>query len=203
MDGREKRTQRIVERIKETALQQFSIHGVDAVSMDEIAAAAHVSKVTIYKYFHSKEELQKEVINLYIDQVFAATEALLNSDLDFMEKLKITLTFKNSKMALSSNRYFLDLLQRDQQAEGRLKQYIKNIIFRFVEEGKRQGYIEESISPEIFYLHSEIYRAGYEAKLNEVESIITDPGDHEKLIELYFWGIIKRKENRMEVDNGK
>lgn len=193
MDGRTKRTQQITNRIKETALRLFSSYGIDKVSMDEIAEEANVSKVTIYKYFHSKEDLHREVVNLYADQVIAATEAIVNSDMDFLEKLKLTLMAKTSKMGTSSTRYFIDMLKRDQQAEGRLKQRIKEIIFRFFEEGKRQGYIDENLSFEILYLHSEIYQAGFEAKLSEAESTLTDQEALEKLNDLYFWGIIKRK----------
>lgn len=193
MDGRTKRTQRFNERIKETALQLFLSRGVDQVSMDEIAEAAHVSKVTIYKYFHSKEELHREVVNLYSNQVIAATEAIVNSDMDFMEKLKLALMAKTSKLAMASNRQFLELLKRDQQAEGRLNQQIKNIIFRFFEEGKKQGYIEESVPFEVLYLHNEIYQAGFEAKLGEVESVVVDPETFEKMLDLYFFGIIKHK----------
>jgi AcrR family transcriptional regulator len=191
MDGRTKRTQRNLSRIKETALQLFSTHGVDKVSMDEIAAEANVSKVTIYKYFHSKEELHREVVNLYADQVIAATEEILNSNLDFMEKLKFALLAKTSKMAMASNRYFLDLLKKDEQAEGRMNQQIKNIIFRFFEEGKQQGYIDESLPFDILYLHSEIYQAGFAAKLNDAESILEDQEARKKMLDLFFFGIIK------------
>lgn len=193
MDGRAKRTQRIIERIKETALQLFLTRGVDQVSMDEIAEAANVSKVTIYKYFHSKEVLHKEVVNLYADQVIAATEAIVNSDLDFMEKLKLALMAKTSKLAMASNRQFLDLLKRDQAAEGRLNQQIKSIIFRFFEEGKKQGYIEESVPFDLLYLHNEIYQAGFEAKLSEAEAILVSPEVLQQMLDLYFFGLVKRK----------
>ncbi len=191
MDGRTKRTQRIIDRIKETALEMFATQGVDKISMDEIAAGANVSKVTIYKYFHSKEDLHKAVVNLYADQVIAATEAIISSDLDFMEKLKFALSAKTSKIAMGSNRYFLDLLKQDRQAEGNLNHQIKNIILRFIEEGKQQGYIDESIPTEILYLYSEIYQAGFEAKLVEAETILAEPEALGKMLDLYFYGIIK------------
>lgn len=192
MDGRTKRAQRNIERIKEAALQLFSAHGVDQVSMDEIAAKANVSKVTIYKYFQSKEDLHKEVVNLFADQVIAATEAVFSSDLDFMEKLKFALTAKTGKLAMASNRQFIDLLKQDQQAEGRLNQKIKSIIYRFLEEGKQQGYIDESLSTDILYLYSEIFQAGFEVKLNEVENVLVDSKSLETLLDLFFFGMIDK-----------
>ncbi len=192
MDGRTKRTQRIQARIKETALRLFASYGVEKVSMDEIAEQANVSKVTIYKYFHSKEDLHREVVNLFADQVIAATETLVNSDLDFMEKLKLTLSVKTSPMAMDSNRYFIDLLKQDQQAQGRLNQRIKEIIKRFFEEGQRQGYIDENLPFEILYLHSQIYQAGFEAMLGEVEATVKDEESLGKLLDLYYFGILKK-----------
>ncbi len=192
MDGRTKRTQRILARIKETALRLFASYGVDKVSMDEIAEQANVSKVTIYKYFHSKEDLHREVVNLFADQVIAATETLVNSDLDFMEKLKLTLSVKTSPMAMDSNRYFIDLLKQDQQAQGRLNQRIKEIIKRFFEEGQRQGYIDENLPFEILYLHSQIYQAGFETMLGEVEATVKDEESLGKLLDLYYFGILKK-----------
>jgi TetR/AcrR family transcriptional repressor of mexJK operon len=40
----------------------FLRHGFESASMDEIAAAAGVSKMTVYRHFHSKEELFEGVI---------------------------------------------------------------------------------------------------------------------------------------------
>src|SRR5687768_14679634 len=113
MDGRKKRTQRIIERIKESALELFSSHGVEKVSVDEIARKANVSKVTIYKHFHSKEELQREVVSLYSTKVFAAAEEMLVSDLDFLEKLRVLMMAQINKPQMASNRYLFEMLEKD------------------------------------------------------------------------------------------
>jgi AcrR family transcriptional regulator len=193
MDGRRKRTQRIIDRIQESALELFSARGVEKVSVDEIARKANVSKVTIYKHFHSKEELHREVVNLYANQVFAAAEELLGSDLDFPEKLRLLMMAQINRPQMASNTYLFDMVERDAQAEGRINERLKTIIFRVFEEGKRQGYIEESLPFDILYLHSEIYRAGFKAKLADVESVLADKEAVEKMTNLYFFGIIKRK----------
>jgi len=43
--------------ILSTAIDLFSRHGIDAVTIDEIAAAADVGKGTIYNYFATKEDI--------------------------------------------------------------------------------------------------------------------------------------------------
>jgi AcrR family transcriptional regulator len=44
-------------RILETARELFSRHGIDVTGVAELAAAAHVSKRTLYQHFASKDEL--------------------------------------------------------------------------------------------------------------------------------------------------
>lgn len=43
--------------IVETAIRLFSAHGIDAVTVDQIAAAADIAKGTIYNYFPAKEDI--------------------------------------------------------------------------------------------------------------------------------------------------
>ena len=44
-------------RIVESAIRLFGERGIDAVTVDEIAAAADVGKGTIYNYFRTKEDI--------------------------------------------------------------------------------------------------------------------------------------------------
>ena len=45
------------ERLERTAYELFSRHGIRAVGVDTIVARAGVAKMTLYKYFRSKDEL--------------------------------------------------------------------------------------------------------------------------------------------------
>ncbi|MEN1760850.1 TetR/AcrR family transcriptional regulator [Anoxynatronum sibiricum] len=49
------------QRLLEQAERLFFEKGLKAVTMEEIAAAAGISKMTIYNHFNSKEELFKEI----------------------------------------------------------------------------------------------------------------------------------------------
>src|SRR3954466_9109037 len=64
--GRPKRRLRAEQRresILEAANIVFGQRGYDAVRIDDVAAAAGISKALIYEHFHSKQELYGELMN--------------------------------------------------------------------------------------------------------------------------------------------
>ena len=54
---RESKKRETRQRISDVATELFFDHGFDAVTVDEIAVAAKVSKMTVFNYFARKEEL--------------------------------------------------------------------------------------------------------------------------------------------------
>jgi AcrR family transcriptional regulator len=55
--ARDDRRVRVEAEIEETALELFAARGFEAVTIDEIAEAAGISRRTFFRYFGSKEEL--------------------------------------------------------------------------------------------------------------------------------------------------
>ena len=197
MNGHERRKQRIIDRIKKCALELFAEYGADKVTMDEIAARANVSKMTIYKYFGSKEDLRRDVFSLYFDEILAATEQILDSDLDFMEKLRIALGARTIFPRVVDNQAFFESLENDDQtgsgSEGGARDRIKAIMYRFYEQGKKDGYIKDSVSFEMLYLYYEIMQAGFKAKSIEFAAVLADPTALDQLMDLYYFGFVHRK----------
>src|SRR6516164_10118921 len=54
---REIKKQATRKRIIETGVRIFTARGIEAATVDEIAAAANVGKGTIYNYFETKEDI--------------------------------------------------------------------------------------------------------------------------------------------------
>lgn len=54
--------------ILDAARRMFTQHGFDGASMDQIAAAAGVSKLTVYSHFGDKETLYAAVVKSYCEQ---------------------------------------------------------------------------------------------------------------------------------------
>ncbi|MCC2955107.1 TetR/AcrR family transcriptional regulator [Massilia sp. IC2-477] len=92
--------------IIEAAAAQFRAHGFEATSMDKIAAAAEVSKRTVYNHFPSKEELFAETIVQLFERSAAAHDLAYRSDVGLREQLGELLRLK---MRSLEDRDFLDL----------------------------------------------------------------------------------------------
>ena len=185
-----------MENIKQVALELFAVHGADRVSMDEIAEKAGVSKVTIYKYFGSKEDLYAEAINLFVDEALAATEQVLNSDMDFLAKLKTVLTMQTSSFQWVNADYLYQLWELDSRTAGiseGVRSRVKALMFRFYEEGVQQGYIEPDTSFDLLFLYADVFRAGLKARMVDREAALVDKQALEQLYDLYFFGFIKRE----------
>ncbi|MEW1774056.1 helix-turn-helix domain-containing protein [Streptomyces sp. NPDC086777] len=57
MGLRERKRRRMYEDVSDTAVRLFLARGFDAVSVAEVAAAAGISKPTLFRYFPAKEDL--------------------------------------------------------------------------------------------------------------------------------------------------
>lgn len=60
------------EAILQGAIQEFLVHGFAATTMDSVAAAAGVSKTTVYTYFQDKESLFLAIIEQLIKHKYQA-----------------------------------------------------------------------------------------------------------------------------------
>jgi len=67
--------------ILEGAMQEFLASGYAATSMDRVAAAAGVSKATVYRHFRDKEELFAALIQQLAQDKFQVVFSLQNSHL--------------------------------------------------------------------------------------------------------------------------
>lgn len=76
------------EYILGVASDLFSTQGINATSVDTIVAKADVAKVTLYKYFKSKEQLILEYLRQYDDRLWKKlSEVTERSDISAKAKL--------------------------------------------------------------------------------------------------------------------
>ncbi len=83
----ERQSERKQRRILEEAERLFLSLGLRATSVDEIAEAAGVSKVTLYKYYGSKEDLFVECVRRITNRHYAELEAAIAAEATAAMKL--------------------------------------------------------------------------------------------------------------------
>ncbi|WP_397448799.1 TetR/AcrR family transcriptional regulator [Pseudomonas sp. NA-150] len=99
-------TDRKREAIVQAAIAEFRANGFDVTSMDKIAAAAEVSKRTVYNHFPSKEELFAEILQ----KLWASSKELLDVSYHHDRPLRDQLhELLAAKMATLADSNFLDL----------------------------------------------------------------------------------------------
>jgi AcrR family transcriptional regulator len=97
---RQRKKQRMYETLSEIAIRLFLEKGFDAVSVAEIAAAAEISKPTLFRYFPAKEDL---VLHRIADHEDEAARVVAESDEPPLAALR---------------RHFLDGLERNDPVSG-------------------------------------------------------------------------------------
>ncbi len=158
MDGFQRRRELKKRNILEAALALFIKHGIQKVSIAEIAKEAKVSQVTIYNYFESKHNLIHEIFVYYVDRAVDDFEKVIHSNIAFPEKIK-QIIFNKKEVATQINEEFYQYMMKEYSEGTYIEQlYAQRAIPYFnqlLNEGKEKGYIDPNLSSEaiLFYLH--------------------------------------------------
>ena len=89
MNGFERRKEQKKANIRRAAIELFQRYGFERVSVYDIAREAHVSHVTIYNHFGSKDGLVQDVIKTAISGLVEMSRSIIDSDRPFAEKLEL------------------------------------------------------------------------------------------------------------------
>lgn len=143
------RTNKKKNAIIKSANMLFLEKGFTTTSIKEIAATAHVSQVSIYNYFGSKDSLVIECVKSIIQENIDKAYALLDTELPYLDKISAALSICTSDVSASISAYlsasaiadgnFMKLL-----ADGVLELQ-KDLYLHYIEAGKDAGYIDASI----------------------------------------------------------
>lgn len=194
MDGFERRREQKKKNILDAALALFMKQDVHKVSVAEIAEKAKVSQVTIYNYFESKDNLVKQVIKYYVDQVWEEQKELLDNDLSFKEKVKKIIFEKSDIASEIGESFFKEFMSDYSTGKSYVEEiYIKEALPRMIqlfEDGKKQGAIDPSISNEAILVYLQMFKE-YIQKEDVGKQLLPLTED---LTKLFFYGIAGKKE---------
>ncbi|TYB30623.1 MAG: TetR/AcrR family transcriptional regulator [Candidatus Mcinerneyibacterium aminivorans] len=187
-------------KIIEASQYLFMRYSISKVTVKEIADHAGVSKKTIYNYFDSKNELQKEAILSFLKTVTGKVNSISQNDnLDFFGKIERWINFA-SRFLFDLNEVFIEDVQKNHPdiwkiIEHHRKNNILKLFSSIINCGKKEGYVKEDIDEdfisELFYQNIKIvtdadfiYKSNYSIKKNVVQ-----------FVEIFFNGLLKDKKN--------
>ncbi|GBF33225.1 transcriptional regulator [Desulfocucumis palustris] len=161
MNGFEKRRKSKIEDILSAAYELFRKYGIDNVKITDIAKNAKVSKVSIYNFFGNKDELARQVIFSYMDKKAEEFIDYMKRDLSFKEKFELMYSKKMNSVDELTDGKTEGLADNDllatPQVQLFLNQYaetkIKPIFIEFIEQGKREGEINNDIPTETILMY--------------------------------------------------
>jgi len=175
MSVRMNRSERKKNDIIINALELFSEHDYEKVSMDNLASKASVSKVTIYKYFGSKEELFSNALKFAHEDDLSRFSDILESDLDFESRLeqllfRIPCRYKNLIQKVHSDDCSL-MRELSSWMKNERQSRIYNIYSHFFLQGLNEGKFSKDINITIFMQYITIIETGIVNAISEGQSL--------------------------------
>ena len=143
------------EQILEKATELFFAHGVADVSMDDIAAAVPAAKMTIYKYFQSKDRLVGAVMERYTQEQHALMNRKIEESPDTLSALMSILDYRS--MPVVPERFIRESLALYPHIVNDLLQYysehIEDQLRDLIVRGQEEGVIRRELSPHILIVY--------------------------------------------------
>jgi len=197
LDGFEKRRNEKKKAIKQAALELFDLFGFDKVTVTEIADKAHVSKVSIYNFFESKDNLRRIIIKDMMDGNTEKIRALIEKDGNFVGKIEEYIQIRTWYFGKYSLRFFFEAVESDPE----LRQYLddfnaynKRLVMEFIDKGKRSGIFTPDASDsaiEVCIDMIQTYLVHNKESRNRFEH---NPGLAREVNMLFLDGLIRGKE---------
>ena len=185
------------EKILEIASEQFSQYGVRAITMEDIARLAGISKKTIYQEFKDKKELVMETFSLALKEDQESLNKILEQEDGVIEHLIFTSRMVRARLAtlnpmvlLEIQKYFPDVWEMFNEFKEKV---IVTDIVNVIEKGKRLGYFRPEINAKILAIMrvNQITTAMNTANFDkDVDNIVTL---HMAMMDHFLHGIFTEK----------
>ena len=133
-------------RLMEKAESLFIEYGYKSVSMNQIAEAAGISKMTIYKYFPTKEELFMSVLQLLMDKSYDYIDDRLKNIEGIIEKIDELLKYGIESSRNYSLVFYKDIMDNpiiSAKVLQEKKRKSKEIFIDIIRTGKKRGEVRD------------------------------------------------------------
>lgn len=179
--------------ILKSALSLYLKKGLQDTTVAEIAADAGVSKVTIFNYFGTKDNLIREVVLHYISEIYAEFHAIVHSDLSFETKLEKMMFLKSAELEHSSSEFIDEIMEEYNRTDSRIRELYERegleLYMNLFMQGKNEGKIHDELTIEAMIVYLSIFSEGLRKK-----SIYSSVLPYTKeVMELFLYGLAGKK----------
>ncbi|KGX87403.1 TetR/AcrR family transcriptional regulator [Pontibacillus litoralis] len=194
MNGFAKRTEMKKKNILDTSFRLFSEHGLQKVSIQQIAKHAEVSQVTIYNYFGSKQQLLIDSIKHYAFQQLDEMESILyDKTIVFDKKIQMLMSLKQEDMQHFHIEFIRSVMFDQPEIHAFMEQfnetYSKPFFTEFLKQGKAEGFIRDDITVDTLMFYINMYSEASLRHLNESYDHEQLQHFYEQVMHLFFYGI--------------
>ncbi|WP_214850499.1 TetR/AcrR family transcriptional regulator [Exiguobacterium sp. s193] len=193
MNGFEKRTAEIKQRIRQATLDLLMTSDPKSLRISDIVQHAHVSQVTIYKHFESKENLIHETIQEWYIKMMEETEAYLTGDFSFQEKLSYILLQKKQSFEKFPMEKLNSLLSQDKTmsafTERMYQESTLPLMLALIDQGKKEGMIHHTFSSPLIMFYMNLFMGQADAFTGLADSYADKNHFIDEVIQLFFYGV--------------
>ncbi|WP_273128187.1 TetR/AcrR family transcriptional regulator [Metabacillus sp. HB246100] len=199
MNGFEKRALKIKEKIKKTTIILLSTMEPRNMRISDIAEAAKVSQVTIYKYFGSKEELINEALkSFYVTTLEEYEDFMKDPAHTFHDMIEYIMFHKKSDLNKISGEKLQELLVQNEEIQEFVTELYKTrtlpLFMQIIERGKERGEINQHLPASLIIFYLDLFKDKTDAMI-QASSMYKDK---EKFVEdittLFFYGVAGKPE---------
>jgi AcrR family transcriptional regulator len=177
-------------------------HDVKKVSLESIAREAEVSPATIYNQFGNREQLLCEVVKTLIRDNLERNRRIINSDLPFAQKISSIISGKLDIASEMNGEVLEKIINQDPAISPFIDQVyndeIRPLWLTMLADGKKQGYIDESMDEQALLIYLDALKAGFKANQDALKTYATNPALIEQLTHIMFYGFLKKDINLFE-----
>ncbi|MEJ9217528.1 TetR/AcrR family transcriptional regulator [Paenibacillus glucanolyticus] len=182
------------EAVLEAGKRLFLEHGILQTSMEQIAEAVPVSKMTIYNYYQSKEGLLDHVVDRMIEELMSIYRDVMEQAGDPLEALTIFYRDQEKFSVHVSQKFVTDLAKFPEQMEKLMQFNQKYVVPDFellIFKGQQLGQIRKDISPQVLvafmtFIKEFTARSEWYNGLGSINAV------SEQLMTIMYYGIIQK-----------
>lgn len=187
--------------VLEMGRRLFLEQGILQTSMEQIAEAVPVSKMTIYNYYQSKEGLLDHVVDNLIEDSWNLYREVMDKAKDPLEALTLFYEEKDSFSLNVTQQFITDLVKFPDQMEKLLAFNREKIIPEFemmIFKGQQLGQIRKDISPHLLVAFLTFIKE-FTARSEWYNGLGSLTAVSEQLMIILYHGILEQGANHMDL----